>query len=151
MSFFLQLITNKCSSPLGKVLGLAFWCYRYLSPNGDVNSQTSMHVFCHRFAYPCLLSVALSGLKCTNVCVKYTIWAYHNQKQIANVCTKHLIIYPPPYFWVGKYREENVKKIRLFERSEFLNFSFLNDKFSVKLRNTAAAFFLASLILLSLG
>ena len=48
----------------------------------------------------------------------------------------------PPYFWVGKYREENVKKFRLFERSEFLNFSFQNDKFSVKLRNTAAAFFL---------
>ena len=82
-----------------------------------------------------------SGIEYTNVWIKYIAWAYYNQKQIANVCTIHLIINPPPYFWVGKYREENVKKFRLFERSEFLNFSFLNDKFSVKLRNTAAAFF----------
>ena len=116
-------------------------CFCFLSPLRGFVMVGGSRAQGHRFAHPCLFYFALSGLKCTNVWIKYTAWVYHNQKQIAIVCTIHLIINPPPYFWVGKYREENVKKFRLFERSEFLNFSFQNDKFSVKLRNTAAAFF----------
>jgi len=121
-------------------LQIAKWFY-FLSPLRGFVMVDGSCAQGHRFAHPCLLYVALSGLKITNVWIKYTVWAYYSHKQITDICTIHLIIYPPPYFWVGKYREENVKKFRLFERSEFLNFSFLNDKFSVKLRNTAAAFF----------
>ena len=55
-----------------RTLQIVKW-FHFLSPLRGFVMVGGFYTQGHRFAHPCLLSVALSGLKCTNVCVKYII------------------------------------------------------------------------------